>query len=1158
VSRAPQHLDDASAQQRLAADPQASVWVSASAGTGKTKVLTDRVLGLLVTAPELEPQKILCLTFTRAAAAEMETRIADRLGRWAMDDDDALTEELEELLGAAPSPEQLDRARHLFALVLDTPGGMNIQTIHAFCQSLLRRFPLEAGIAPHFALLDERDADEMLLDAEEDLLRLARRDENAPLAKALADLSLQIGDAERFTGFLANLARARGRLGRLLDGAGGIAPLIRRVQGLLGVAPGDTRASLAEAASRDDVFDQMGLRLAVDALSEGSSKDQERASLIGNWLALVHRGLDEFETYADAYLTQGRFKGDVAILKTLITKKAAEKSPGVDVILADEAARIQRCYWSMQAATVAECTEAILRVGEALVAGYQSRKARRGLLDYDDLIAEAGQLLQRPGIAPWVLFKLDGGIDHILIDEAQDTSPDQWRIVEAIANEYFAGAGTHATRRTVFAVGDLKQSIYSFQGADPSAFQAMREHFGAQVPAAAETWRDVDLNMSFRSAPAVLQAVDAVFGRSAAAQGVALDGNVIEHRASRSGAGGLVELWQPVEPRESDDPPPWKPPVERVRGDVPQTRLARLVAARIAKMLGDGEILEAHGRPIRAGDIMVLVRHRTGFVDDLVRALKEASVGVAGVDRMVLTEQIAVMDLMAMARVALLPEDDLNLACVLKSPLLGLSEGALFELAYGRDGTLWDALRRAAGGGEVVYAEAWRHLSRVAARADRTQPFEFFSEILSGEMRGREHLLARLGPDAEDPIGEFLNLALQFEAGHVPSLEAFLHWLISSEVEIKRDLEQGNQDAVRVMTVHGAKGLQAPIVFLPDTMQVPITSGGILWPKGEDNQDYALLWPPRRAFYDPVSEVELEKFKAHRDEEYRRLLYVAMTRAEDRLYICGWRSQKSEPDDCWYHLIRQGLEDIAETEAEPFLQSHGETASAQVLRLTSSQTDPVRALKELPSEEWGTLPEWALKPPQPEPDAPTLLTPSRPDGEEPAAVSPLDGDDGSRFLRGNLVHALLQTLPELEPARRPAAARGYLARPVHGLDDAAQEAIAEETLAVLGHPEFAELFGPGSRAEVPLVGRIGDQIVSGQLDRVLVKDDEIWVIDFKTNRPPPRSISDVPDTYVRQMAIYRTALGEIYPHKRVRCLLLWTVQARLMELPESLLQTAAP
>ena len=398
----PGTASDASSRQRLAADPEASVWVSASAGTGKTKVLTDRVLGLLVTGPDLEPHKILCLTFTRAAAAEMETRITDRLGRWTMDEESELKEELRELLGADPSKAEMDRARHLFALVLDTPGGMNIQTLHAFCQSLLRRFPLEAGIAPHFALLDERDADELLLDAEDDLLRLARRATAGPLAQALADVTLQIGDAERFMRLMTGLARTRGRLRRLLLEAGGIQPLIARTRVLLGVSAGDSRASIAEAASKDEAFDQTGLRLCIDALADGSKTDQERGQAIADWLAQDQRGLDSFEAYASVYLTNARLTGDIAIRKRLITNKAAEKFPGVDSILAEEASRVQRVYQAMQAVTVAECTEAIMRVGEALMEGYQRRKERRGLMDYDDLIAEAGRLLETPGVAPWV------------------------------------------------------------------------------------------------------------------------------------------------------------------------------------------------------------------------------------------------------------------------------------------------------------------------------------------------------------------------------------------------------------------------------------------------------------------------------------------------------------------------------------------------------------------------------------------------------------------------------------------------------------------------------------------------------------------------------------------------------------------------------------
>ncbi|NQV57254.1 MAG: double-strand break repair helicase AddA [Rhodospirillales bacterium] len=1139
--------DDPTERQRLAADPMASVWVSASAGTGKTKVLTDRVLGLLVTQPSLEPQKVLCLTFTRAAAAEMETRIADRLGLWAMADEDDLKEKLRDLLGTPPTDTQIDRARHLFALVLDTPGGMNIQTIHAFCQSLLRRFPLEAGIAPHFTLLDERDAGEILIEAEDELLSRARADGDGPLATALADATRYITDSDRFTSLIAALARSRGRLRRLIDGAGGLSKLADRVRGDLGLEIGETPETIIAAASEESAFDQLGLRLAIEALNNGTDSDKARAAIIADWLANSAPGPAAFDTYGEAYLTQNR-----TIRKTLITKAAAKDAPGVQEILTSEGERVARVYSRIQAAVVAKCTEAILTLGETLVGGYQARKDRRGFLDYDDLISGAGDLLNRPGVAPWVLFKLDGGIDHILIDEAQDTSPDQWRVVEAIANEFFAGAGTHETRRTIFAVGDVKQSIYSFQGADPKSFQKMRNLFGEQVPAAKEIWRDVDLNVSFRSAPAVLAAVDAVFADDAARDGVALDPNPIEHRASRSGAAGLVELWTPVEPRASDEPPPWKPPVERIEGDVPQSRLARLIAGRIAKMIGGEEILESQGRPIRAGDIMVLVRRRTGFVDDLVRTLKKLKVGVAGVDRMVLTEQIAVMDLMALGRVALLPEDDLTLASVLKSPLIGLSEGELFELAYDRGASLWRALADAAKG-KAVFAAAFEILAGARARVDKVQPYEFFNEALGGSIRGREKLLSRLGPDAEDPIAEFLNLALAFEAHHVPSMEGFLHWLTSSEVEIKRDLEHGAPDMVRVMTVHGAKGLQAPIVFLPDTMQMPTAAGPLLWPLGEDGRDRALLWPPRRAFYDPVSEAELERVKLRRDQEYRRLLYVAMTRAEDRLYISGWRTKVKEPEDCWYHLIRRALENIAGTEADAYLSNAAETISPDTLRLSSKQTDAVKTPPGEPEFAKEALPDWAFVPPPPDPDPLIPLTPSNPDGEEPAAASPLSGDDGLRFRRGTLVHALLQTLPDLNADARPAAAAAYLKRKVHKLDAAQQKEIAEETLAVLSHPEFGPLFGPGSLAEVPLVGRIGDRIISAQLDRISVTDNEVFIVDYKTNRPPPIKASDVPEIYLRQMSIYREALQKIYPDRTVRCLLMWTVGPSLMELPDQLL-----
>ncbi len=1150
-------VPDAEVAQRRAADPEASVWVAASAGTGKTKVLTDRVLSLMLTGTL--PQHILCLTFTRAAAAEMSNRIAEGLGQWATAADGELEVTLTRHLGRKPDDDIRRRARRLFAQVLDTPGGMNIQTIHAFCQSLLGRFPLEAGIAPHFTVLEERDAEEMLAAAKEEVLANARQAEGGTLASALAEITAHIHESAFFD-LMGAVAGARGRLRRLIDRWGSVDEAIAATRRLLGLEADATPESVVASACEDEAFDALGLRLAVLALNDGTVTDKKRGRAMAAWLAAAPEDRTAgFDAYADALLADKQTK----VRDRLITKDAAASTAGATEILQTEGGRLLRAVMERRAAVTAQATAGLLRLGDALLGAYQRQKERRAVLDYDDLILTARDLLRREGIAPWVLFKLDGGIDHILIDEAQDTNPEQWQVVEALANEFFAGAGARETPRTVYAVGDVKQSIYSFQRADPAAFQAMRDLFAERVPAVGETWHEEDLTISFRSTPAVLGAVDAVFARDAAADGVALDGRPITHEAWRRGDGGLVEVWPPVESRETDPPVPWKPPVERIAGDSPPTRLANLIAARIHRMVAGKELLESRGRPIRPGDVMVLVRRRTGFVEDLVRALKRLNVEVAGVDRMVLTEQMAVMDLVALGRFLLLPDDDLMLATVLKGPLIGLDEERLFRLAFGRKGSLWEALKIKAGA-ESAYAEAYRDLSALLTRTDYTPPFELYTHVL-GAGRGREKLIGRLGRDAEDPIAEFLDLALAFERSHTASLESFLHWLEAGAVEVKRDLEHERRDAVRIMTVHGAKGLEAPIVFLPDTLQVPVQTSPLLWPADAAGDGELLLWPPARAWYEEVSERESARVKQRRDAEYRRLLYVAMTRAEDRLYVCGWRGRNAPPEGCWYDLIRDGLEGAGEGAAveeadDPFLAGAPDIGDCRVLRLRCPQvTEPEQADEDrIETEGLAPFPPWARRPPPEESRPPRPLAPSRPADEEPPVRSPFGADEGARFKRGRLIHRLLQTLPGLAPEARGGGVHAYLARPVHKLSPQAQAEIAAETRAVLDHPDCQSLFGPGSRAEVPLIGEVSGHVISGQVDRLLVTAEAVHVIDFKTNRAPPTSEDRVPALYLRQMAAYREVLRRIYADRPVRCFLLWTDGPRLMPLAEALLDRHLP
>ena len=1138
---------DPATAQRRAADPTRSVWVSASAGTGKTKVLTDRVLSLLLTGTP--PHKILCLTFTRAAAAEMANRVNASLAGWAVASDDELTKQITDLIGAPPTADMLRRARPLFARVLDVPGGMKIQTLHGFCESLLGRFPLEAGLAPHFEVMDERDATEGLTEAQVRVLARARGAGQDALATALAGVTGHINEME-FADLLADLSSERGRLRRLFDRHGGTGQLTEAVFSRLGVSTDATVEDTYERASADDAFPADDLRRSAAAMLKGSKTDQKHGEIITAWLAApVADRQAQFDRYITAFFTTAG-----TIRKTLIYKEAAALEPDAADIMAGEAERLEQILARIRAIVTARATSALLTLAEALLDAYEAYKRDKGRLDYDDLILRARHLLEQDGGASWVLFKLDGGIDHILIDEAQDTNPDQWAVVRTLAEEFFSGLGAREMSRTVFAVGDPKQSIYSFQRAAPEEFETMRAHFQARVAAAEKIWDDVELDISFRSTASVLRSVDTVFATDEARDGVAEPDHPIHHEPFRQGQAGLVELWPPVSPEERDEPEAWAPPIVARQGDRPAARLAAVIAGRIQNWLESGERLESRARPIHPGDIMVLVRRRGLFVEELVRALKQKSIPVAGIDRMVLGEQLAVRDLLALGNFLLLPEDDLTLATVLKGPLFGLSEEGLFDLAYGRgDNTLWQELRRRARE-KPIFKAAASELESLLARVDYVAPFELFADIL-GRRRGRELITGRLGRDANDPLDEFLARAFAFERTHPPSLQAFLYSFDSDQLEVKRDLEQAMRDEVRVMTIHGSKGLQAPIVFLPDTLQVPVQRPTLLW-----TEDDLLLWPPRRRFADPVCEAAMDRAVHRRDQEYRRLLYVAMTRAEDRLYVCGWQTNRKAPDHNWYDLMASAMAPVARP-VEMDLTADSESGwTGPGWRLDNAQEAPVEQPHDtrLFTPAASALPDWASRPPPPEDVPPTPLTPSRPDDDAPAPRSPLGDDRGAGFRRGLLVHRLLQILPELDPGDRAAATTRFLARLVHGLDEAMQKALAAEILAVLENPAFEALFGPGSRAEVPIIGRIGDHVIAGQVDRLCITHETVHIVDYKTNRPPPHDPHDVASIYLRQMAAYRAVVREIYPDKSITCSLLWTDRPALMTLPDPVLDRWKP
>ena len=1138
----------ANAEQLAASDPTVSTFVGASAGSGKTKLLTDRLMRLMLTGAK--PERIQCLTFTKAAATEMSVRLQKTLGQWVTLDDAALARELR-ALDVDPADKTLRSARALFARVLDLPGGMRIGTIHAFCQSLLRRFPLEASLSPHFQLVDDRDAEDVLTEARETMLANA----NTPRMRAALETLAGLASADQFGRHVAALQADYPRLRGALELGDNLEAAQRRALGVTATTDAEIIANNVNWQSERDLREAA---LIVQRL--GAKQCAERATRILDWLGLeAEDRCEHWQHWCDEFLTQ---KGERRAASGFVSKAVTDAHADLARHFHAECDRILEVLDACLALRVAAVSAALLTLAEPVLRAYAEHKDASGLLDYDDLIGRTSNLLVDPGAA-WVLYKLDGGLDHLLLDEVQDTAPAQWQIAHALTAEFFAGQGAQDADRTVFAVGDRKQSIYSFQGADTEEFDNSHRQLRERVRAADKPWREAKLDVSFRSTRPVLELVDHVFTNPTAATGVVESDQQLTHYADRADHAGAVELWPLAPLPDVADPLPWSVPEQNQGLTSAPQHLAETLARWIAEQTGGGVMLESKGRPLAPGDVMVLVRRRNDFGRALVRALKSHGVPVAGLDRLMLTDQPAVQDLMALADALLLPQDDLTLACLLTSPLGGLSDDSLMDLAVGRPGRLWEALRARAGE-RADWQAAWNFFTALLARVDYVSPHTLFAEAL-GPLGGRSRLYARLGPEAAEPVDELLNAALAFARMHPPSLQGFLHWLRRSGAEVKREAETAG-NLVRVMTVHGAKGLQAPVVILPDTTSLPPEQDSILWAPDQATGRAVPIWSPRRELRCAAAQRLRDQGATRRMEEHNRLLYVALTRAEDRLVVCGWRTRRGLDDACWYRLVEQGFAGLP-AERDAFGAWDGE-----LLRHAAPQcAEPDRAIigggaaavSGLPR--WaGRAPDWHAEPPPAEPGRPERLAPSRPEGAElgpvPAAASPLAAREAAnnRFLRGTLIHALLQHLPDLPAADRAAESRGWLDRPGHGIAVGEVEALTAETLAILDHPELAPLFGPGSRAEVPLTGLVDGAVVGGLVDRLVVLPDRVLMVDFKTNRRPPARLEDTPVLYLRQMAAYRAVLRDIFPGCDIVCALVWTQASQVVILPDALLESHAP
>ena len=1099
----------ASRAQLRASDPSATAWVNANAGSGKTHVLVDRVIRLLLTGTE--PSRIMCLTFTKAAAAEMATRLFERLGKWIVLDDQALAAELAKLDAPRAGAALLERARQLFTRALETPGGLKIQTIHAFCERVLQLFPVEAGVVPHFTMLDDRESLNLLQAARNMVLMEAKSGGASQLGAAILDIANRVS-ADDFDKLLNQLLAKRSNLRALFDGEDGFQQAESLLRTYLGLEQGLTKEALQSGLACDV---QRYLELA--ALLEGGSKNEKATA------QAIRRACAEGDTLMqlrEVLLT------DKSEPRAWVANKTTHGNHSwIDSFVRPDQARLVEALGRLGDLECLSATQSLLRLGSAIIEAFEKAKRSRGAYDFDDLITRTGELLRDRPDAAWVLYKLDGGIEHLLVDEAQDTSPMQWDIIRSLTDEFFAGEGRHGRKpRTLFVVGDRKQSIYSFQGADPNVFERVLEDVRGQVEGAGQELRAVDFSVSFRSAPEILEAVDLVFAPETEAR-TGLDGTVRRdwhHEANRRDAQGTVEIWPLHEWDEDEDRNPWQAPVDREPAGSPRRRLAKELARSIKGWIGN-RMLPARGRTVQPGDILILVKNRNSFFDAMIRALWNEHVPVAGADRLKLGENIAVLDLMALAQFALMPEDDHALACLLKSPILArpLSEEELLQAAAGRGAlSLWESLARQDA---LPFRDAVRMLGPLVSQAPAARPFEFLSGVLAD---ARLRFVSRLGSEANDAIDALLDRALDHEEAHGTSLAGFVNWFQAGEIEIKRNMEQGVGE-VRVMTVHGAKGLEAPIVILPDTAggHESKRSGPLLFLEGATGQEKVPLWPvPGLKAAKQVKALKAAQ-KDVETAEYRRLLYVAMTRACDELYVCGYSGKREQMADCWYNMMRAALE----ARMVP-LPGGG-------LRLGAAPVQGRLASPEEPATPVAAWPAWIGRAVE-EASAPPFEPPPRRSG---AGVD-----------RGILVHRILQQLPDLAEEERPA----YIAAAVRRAG--ADPALAGQLNRLIADPVLEGILSAEGHSEACLIVEgAGGLMERRRLDRLVITPGGILVADYKTDRLVPETPEACNPEYLMQLAAYRDALRLVEPGRPLSFCLVWTETPKLMHIPGTLLDRMA-
>ncbi len=1073
-----------------AINPNFSVWVNASAGTGKTKILIDRVLRLLLE----NKRNILCLTFTNAAANEMENRIHSILSKWAICSDSVLAADLEQLdffpmssqcvtlgsqhpylssqcvtLGSRKNKDYLTRARRLFSELENL--GLTIQTIHAFCYKLISSFPIEAGIAPNCTLSECKELHSIIFNkvlhnetVQDDINLIATEIDENKLRDLLYTLCVKRSASANDSKYIKDKLSAPDEIHDLQS------ETIEHVERLAEI--------LSEGSKRDQSYSEILYSTVIPA------GIQKKRTSVTRW------NDTKVENLAKVFLkSESHEKKSIS---SIATKSILEKFKDAEQIIESVQNVVFTHIRDMNSYQIFKRTSSLLGVFKVYVDLYNSEKSKNALLDYNDIINLATNLLSNPNYKDWILFNLDQKIDHILVDEAQDNSISQWKIITNLCDEFFAG---NDEKRTLFVVGDVKQSIYRFQGANPHLFNYMQQYFHTKT--GGRDWISCQLEKSFRSTPEVLMLVDRIFNNFRAE--ISFNDNEIKHVPHRENDQGYIEIWPALPRRKEKEQQALQIPLTcRENYIIADRLLAQTIANRIHNWLNEGRILVAKDRHIEPRDIMILVRQRNVLVDYIISELKKANVPVVGRDYFRIMDYIAVQDLIALAEFLLLQANDLALANALKSPLFNFTEDDLFNIAYDRkEHSLWERIQDYS---VVIYSELnyLINLSRIES------PLALFTHILR---TGKKKFAARLGLECFEVLDEFMNLVLQFEN---PSLQAFVQWIKENNPEIKNDM-QSERNAVRIMTIHKSKGLQAPIVFLVDTNTVPRNSESIIF----DGTEVPFWYGKNNNAY--CDQVKREK-KLEDYNEYLRLLYVALTRAEDELYIL---SKEPVQKGSWYDLItkygepyekkQRDLQPIFKEKVEvlcvnanyPYIYKKRDYFDVPVISLP-----PALAHSSVSSQR-------------------VTLESSEKEGAEWIPVSATWMTDG--YARGLIIHSILQYMPKIEKERRKNWVRKYLDNISEDKDE-----IYSKILAF--NEKYGYLFDLEGKSEITLSGTIDGKSVLVRLDRLCITQDKAIIIDYKSHRNVSVSLLN---EIKKQMLIYKTLVQEIYPNKQVECVVIW-------------------